>query len=399
MFTQRDKEFNSLLEEIQNRPNNLNDLEDQNFFHPPLKNKKHTLPQELFPHKKKDQEHLNYTTTTPSKNSYLPSKNPKLRSTISSSEYTNIIPNSSKNFQYLNKGGRLLTFQTKKKIIKETLVMELRQELRCCEDFNEKYNSYLNNVTELTGKVKKNKKDVESLCDSLKEEFREKFQVVDGFEKHIAKLKEIQEEIIKTNDGIIRMKQEEGTKLEKEFNNIQEKVFGQKKEILDIDEKIKVLENEKNGLVNVFQLKEQEQIDQIKILEKKVFELQKRNDYFQYEYEQYDKSGEDLVKVEVPLFDREKIETKIKEENLKINLTEQSIKNGKLLNDIDELRDKIQGLKDIEMKKKMKEMQYGKPLEMSSNKKNNNNKSIKNDFSKRGKSLRNKLNKLKYGFN
>ena len=89
--------------------------------------------------------------------------------------------------------------------------------------------------------VKENKDKVEQNTELLKETFRDRFNIIDQYEKTMILLNEEKKDIVKTNKEIIKMRQQSSVKLKKEFNDIQIRNSKQR-------EKIEILQNNINDL-------------------------------------------------------------------------------------------------------------------------------------------------------
>ena len=78
-----------------------------------------------------------------------------------------------------------LTFKLKKKINKESLILELREELKYHIKFNFIYKSLLSKAIQLKESVKANKEQIEVNTNALKETFKDRFDIIDNYEKTI----------------------------------------------------------------------------------------------------------------------------------------------------------------------------------------------------------------------
>ena len=78
-----------------------------------------------------------------------------------------------------------LSFKLKDKITKETLILELRQELKYHIKFNTIYNSLLKRIIQLKDIVRENKDKLQENTDLLKDTFLDRFNIIDNYEKTI----------------------------------------------------------------------------------------------------------------------------------------------------------------------------------------------------------------------
>ena len=260
------------------------------------------------------------------------------------------------------------------KIIKEALILGLREELNFNEKRKQTLTKYLNDVSRLKEKVKKNKEEVEQNCENLKQEFYDRFTIVENFEKEINLLNEEKKEIIKTNNEIITMKNKITASLKKEISKMQTEIESQRAIIEDLNSKIEVLEDKKANLDNEFkQILIDEEKNYQKLLEEYA-NLAKKCEYYEIEYNKFDKYPEELTKKAINLFDNTKSKDLLTEENLKIELAEKNFKRDELINSVNNLQKQIIIFEEKQKEMKEKSRLYGKPLTTSDIKTKINNK-------------------------
>ena len=267
------------------------------------------------------------------------------------------------------------------KIIKEALILGLREEYNYNEKMKKTLLKYLDDVNKLKEKVKKNKEDVEQNCEKLKQEFYDKFTIIDNYEKQISLLNEEKKEIIKTNNEIISMKNKITESLKKQFNKLQKEVEEQRGVIDDLKAQILVLEEKKLNLDNEFdKILKEEEIKYNRLLEEFKLLSEKCN-YFENEYNKFDLYPSELTKKDLNLNDKTKTIALLTEENLKIKLAEKHFVRDELLNSVSNLHKQITLFEEKQKEIKEKEKLYGKPLSAISNKfkKNNKIKKIENN--------------------
>ena len=243
----------------------------------------------------------------------------------------------------LNKENRenSLSYQLKNTIAKETLILELRQELKYHIKFNAVYNNLLRRIIKLKEMVKENKDKVEENTNTLKETFKDRFKVIDQYEQTILLLDEEKVDINKTNKDIIKMRNDANLKLIKDFDDVQKKTVEQREKIEKLEKKIKDLEFKKINLL-------------YKILVKKYR-------YYLDEYNSYLKTGDEITKIEVKLNDETNAKNCLIEENLEVDLSEKLIKKSVLLKNINNLKLQIKVMEEIqeeEKEKRKKEQLY-----------------------------------------
>ena len=143
---------------------------------------------------------------------------------------------------------KTLSNKLNNKIIKEALILGLREEYQYNEAIKSTFENYLTEIISLKNQVKRNKEEVESNCEKLKTEFREKFIIVENFEKRIDLLNQEKKEIMRTNEEILSLKYEQNSLLKKQFDKVQEDNNKQMEEIQKLKVKIEELTEIKENL-------------------------------------------------------------------------------------------------------------------------------------------------------
>ena len=273
-----------------------------------------------------------------------------------------------------------LLFKLKDKIAKETLILELRQELKYHIKFKALYKNLLKKITQLKEMVKENKEKIQKNTDILKETFVDRFNIIDNYEKTISLLNEEKKELNKSNKEIIKIRQINKEKLIKELNNIQKRNTIQREQIDTLQKKINELEYQKAHLNDELEKKMEEDEKNYENQLKLYKVLSKKHEIFLAEYNSYLKSGDEMAKVEVKLFDDTNTKNTLIEEDLEIELNEKLLKKSYLLNNINTLKS---NLKVIEEKLEEEKMQEEKKLRLFNFRSRMNNKlDIPNKYSK-----------------
>ena len=248
-----------------------------------------------------------------------------------------------------------LLFKLKDKIAKETLILELRQELKYHIKFKAIYKNLLKKITHLKELVKENKEKIEKNTELLKETFADRFNIIDSYEKTISLLNQEKKELNKSNKEILKIRQVTKEKLIKELNEIQIRNTTQRDKIETLQKKLDALEYQKahlnEELEKKMELDENNYEKQLKLY--KV--LCKKYEIFLAEYNSYIKSGDEIAKIEVKLFDDTNIKNSLIEEDLDVELNEKLLKKSYLLNNINSLKSKIAVIEEKLHEEKMKE--------------------------------------------
>jgi hypothetical protein len=273
------------------------------------------------------------------------------RSTLASST----IRRNNRNPSVKEKCENSLSFKLKDKITKETLILELRQELKYHIKFNAIYNNLLRKIIYLKEMVKENKDKVEQNTELLKETFRDRFNVIDQYEKTMILLNEEKKDILKTNKEIIKMRQQSSVKLKKEFNDIQIRNSKQREKIELLQNNINDLEYRKSHLNEELQKQLEKEEKKYEEHLKMYKALVKKYEYFLDEYNTFLKCGDEITKVDVKLFDDTNAKNYLIEENLEVELNEKLIKKSFLLSNINNLKLQIKFIEEKQQEEKLKE--------------------------------------------
>ena len=260
-----------------------------------------------------------------------------------------------KNNKKILKRENSLTYQLKNKINKESLILELRQELKYHIKFNFVYKNLLSKIVHLKDSVRENKEQLEENTNILKETFKDRFDIIDNYEKTIKLLEVEKKELIISSNEILKMRENINKNLLKQFSEIQEQNDEQRKKIDNLSKNITLLEYKKSHIDD--ELQAQLNFDE-KNYEKHLRlykSLVKKYEYFMEEYNTYSKSGNEIAKVDVKLNDDTNARNALIEEDLDIELNEQLLKNKNLMDNINILKIKIKNFEEKQKEEKMKE--------------------------------------------
>lgn len=258
---------------------------------------------------------------------------------------------------------KTLSNKLSNKIIKESLILALREEYQYNEKMKNILENYLSEIIKIKSQVKKNKEEVESNCEKLKAEFQEKFVVVDNFEKRIVLLNEEKKEIIRTNEEIISLKYQQNDMLKKQFNKVQEDANKQMDEIKQLKIKINELTDIKSNINDELEKEQQNQEKRYKDLIKEFKLLSRKCEYYQIEYDKFDMFPEELIKKDINLYDKTHSNDILTEENLKIKLSEKKFIRDELINNKQIIQEKVDKLEETQNEMKRREKLYGKNLD------------------------------------
>ena len=283
-----------------------------------------------------------------------------------------------------------LLYKLKDKITKETLILELRQELNYHIESNVVYNDFLKKIIRLKDLVKENRDKLQNNTDSFKETYKDKFNIIEQFENSIVFLGKEKTVMIEANDEILKIKQGTNNKLIKEFNEIQARNNIQKEEINSLDYKIRELEYKKSTLHDDLIKQYETDKKNYENFLKKYQILVNTYKYLSNEYDSYAKSGDEITKIDVKLDDESYAKTLLIKEDLEVKLGDRLIENSALVENMNTLKKEIKVIEDKQQEERDKREKKLLSFRLSifnninkSNKKRNYNFKLRNkDFRK-----------------
>ena len=258
-----------------------------------------------------------------------------------------------KSFISKNQENSLL-YKLKDKITKETLILELRQELNYLIESNVVYNDFLKKIIRLKDLVKENRDKLQNNTDSFKETYKDKFNIIEQFENSIVFLGKEKTVMIEANDEILKIKQGTNNKLIKEFNEIQARNNIQKEEINSLDYKIRELEYKKSTLHDDLIKQYETDKKNYENFLKKYQILVNTYKYLSNEYDSYAKSGDEITKIDVKLDDESYAKTLLIKEDLEVKLGDRLIENSALVENMNTLKKEIKVIEDKQQEERDK---------------------------------------------
>ena len=258
-----------------------------------------------------------------------------------------------KSFISKNQENSLL-YKLKDKITKETLILELRQELNYYIESNVVYNDFLKKIIRLKDLVKENRDKLQNNTDSFKETYKDKFNIIEQFENSIVFLVKEKTVMIEANDEILKIKQGTNNKLIKEFNEIQARNNVQKEEINSLDYKIRELEYKKSTLHDDLIKQYETDKKNYENFLKKYQILVNTYKYLSNEYDSYAKSGDEITKIDVKLDDESYAKTLLIKEDLEVKLGDRLIENSALVENMNTLKKEIKVIEDKQQEERDK---------------------------------------------
>ena len=245
-----------------------------------------------------------------------------------------------------------LSFKLKDKITKETLILELREELKYHLKSNTVYNNFLNKIIHLKDIVKENRDKLEQNTEVLKETFSERFNIIEKYEKSIVLLGKEKADIIEENEEIYKLKQNTNEKLLKQYHEIQANNINLKEKIDQLDFNINDLEYQKKTLQDDLEKQYEADKENYENLYKNYQYLIRIYNYYTEEYNSYAKSGNEITKLNVKLNDETFARSLIIKEDLEIKLNDRLIENSILVENMNNLKKEIKIIEDKQQEEK-----------------------------------------------
>ncbi len=236
--------------------------------------------------------------------------------------------------------------EVKKRKIKESLIMQLRKEFNYIKSLNGYYKDYLSKIKKLTDVYLKNKTSIQEYGDFIRSTYKENVEIIDKYEEKIKVLKDDKKNITKTNEGIIKMKNQENSNLNTKLLEIQTKININ----IDILEKLDI---NKKSLNNQLEEERKEFMKKEEIEDKKYKTLQtKINLLNEFTLDIEKKLNKDVIinakEKPVELENISKSRSMLKLEDSNIKLKEEQIKNQNLLDEVKNLSSKITNISSYE---------------------------------------------------
>jgi hypothetical protein len=249
------------------------------------------------------------------------------------------------------KSENSLSNKLKDNITKESLILELRQELKHHMKFNYIYNHLLKSVIHLKEVVKQNRDNVQRNSELFIETFKDKYNLIQQYEKTIVSLGEEKKEIKKTNEEIYQLRKDTNDKLIKQMSEIDERNNQQKEKLDSLSFKMKDLEYKRSVLNE--ELQEQMEKDQKNYEEqlKKFKTLSNGYEYYKDEYNSFLKTGDEMTKINVKLDDDTNAKNELIKEDLEVKLNDKIIQKSFLIGNINRLKLKMKSITDQEKEK------------------------------------------------
>ena len=245
----------------------------------------------------------------------------------------------------LKKTKALLT-EINRTISKESLIIQLRTEFNYIKMLNQSYKDYLTIIKKIKETYLKNKKAIIEYNNFLRAAYKENVKIIDKYEYKIEIIKSDKKNIIKTNEEILKIKNDEIKILNEKLIEFQTKVdmnIG----VLEKQRKIrKSLEDQLLNDRKDFMKKEQNDEKKIKKVKAKIKFLNDMEKYLQMQLNDDDLNPNNKLN---ELEDDElKVNKIIMIENKNIQLKEEQLKNEHLMDKVRDLSARISNISTID---------------------------------------------------
>jgi len=281
----------------------------------------------------------------------------------------------------------------KDKITKETLILELREELKYHIKFNATYKNFLNRIIQLKEIVKENRDKVQQNTDLFKQNYKDKYNIILQYEKTFVSLAEEKINIQISSEDTLKMKYDTNKQLLKEYSEIEQRTNKQKEKIQNLTFNICDLEYKKSNINDELQRKLEIYQKNYEHILKMYKNLVKKYNYYKDEFNSFAKTGEEMTKIDVKLFDETYAKDIILAEDLEIKFNDELIKKSYLIDNINNLKAQI---KLIEEKQKEEKEKHKRRLLACKLMGLNINKRIRNRRSKNRNSNKTCIKSLSY---
>ncbi len=221
---------------------------------------------------------------------------------------------------------------------KEKLIIQLRAEFNYIKNLNNNYQNYLSHIKQLTQTYLKNKNKIEEYANETRASEKEYVKIIDKFEDNISNLKSEKQNLIKTNEAIMKMKNDINNTLNVKLLEIQTKINTNLDELYKINSKKEKLETQYLNEKKEFLKKEEKEEKKYKILQQKYNLLSQFLSTLSHKSYIYDIYPEEKP---TELENQNLAESILEIENRNIKLREEEIKNQNLMDTVKNLSSKI----------------------------------------------------------
>ena len=231
-----------------------------------------------------------------------------------------------------------LMTEIKNVINKENLIIQLREEFNYIKNLNNNYQNYLSHIKELTQIFLKNKKEIEKYANETRASEKEYVKIIDKFEDDISILKSEKQNIIITNEAIIKGKNDINNTLNVKLLEIQAKINKNLDELYKINSKTEKLNTQYLNERKEFMKKEELEEKKYNILQQKhklLSQFLSSLSHKSYIYELYPEEKP------TELENKNLAESILETENRNIKLKEEEIKNQNLKDTVKNLSSRI----------------------------------------------------------
>ena len=243
------------------------------------------------------------------------------------------------------KKTKTLLKEIDKTITKESLIIQLRNEFNYIKILNQSYKDYLTIIKKIKETYLKNKKAIIEYNSFLRAAYKENVKIIDKYENKIEIIKKDKTNIIKTNEEILKIKNDQIKILNEKLIDIQTKV---NMNIGVLEKQRTIRKSLQDQLLNdrkEFMKKEENDEKKLKSISEKIKYLNNLEKYLQKEVNDVELNPNNKP---IELEDEFKADKIIVIENKNIQLKEEQIKNKHLMDQVKDLSARITNISTID---------------------------------------------------
>ena len=167
---------------------------------------------------------------------------------------------------------------------KESVIISLREDLEYHKKVNKHYLLYKQYATDICNYYKQNYDEIFKFKSDLREDLSDFIKVVEGFEAQMKKYDKEKEDMIRTNNDIIKFKNEENEKMNQKINKLNRDLEIQKNKLDKINATLNEYRNENESYLNKLNSNELNHLEKYEDLEDKYKRLKAKYEvYFNME--------------------------------------------------------------------------------------------------------------------
>ena len=237
--------------------------------------------------------------------------------------------------------SNILLNNTERIITKENIILQIRKELKYQQTMNKTFNIFKKYSDDITNYYKENYEGVLDHKQKLSRELKDFIQIVEGYESQIALLKKQNQDIKNHNEKIIEIKKGTQRELKQKYNEIEEKLEIQNKELQKLNNTLNEYQVQSDHYIDDLNKGELDHFEKYEMLDEGYKKLEKQFKYY---------NDMEVKKMHLHLDEINDNLCAEEENNADLKLQDNLIKNKFLKNIVDEIKRQLEELESLKTK-------------------------------------------------